>query len=296
MISHSTSGPPGMKLTEWDMSVRPVKLEPLDQDRVPLGGRLSTGFLFYEREQVWLYTCWHVVTGIDPFRPQFKDPPSRRFVKVTWKQMAIRDGGHTSLGDTEDFIVPLYDGDGKPLWHQEGVRRSQLDLDALGLPVPATTDLVALSVSVIPDERRFRCFSPSDVPRAHFQNGQQVVITGYPWGYSALGPLTPEPVFLTRSIASWVVLNRAHSFLVDGVGAKGMSGSPVFVPDSGGFKLIGVYSGALFPDVQQTGEPQDAYSGLGEVIRFEARQFFNWSEPARLTAPTFSSAFQSISG
>lgn len=272
MISHETNMPPGNELTEFELSVRPVKVELLDQNQNPLG-KTATGFLFEEHGQQWLYTCWHVITGFNPFDIEVRAPPNRHYIKVTWKQVLFPEPGRTTLGDIEEQVVPLYE-DETPRWLQEEVDRPHADLNSIGLKVPATTDLIALPIGIKRQERRFRCYTPADVSSAGYQNGQQVVITGYPWGYSALEDLTPEPIFLTRHIASWVMKARAHSFLVDGVGAAGMSGSPVFVRETGGFKLIGVYTGARFPDRQQTGQPQDAYSGLGEVVRFGARNFF----------------------
>ena len=259
---------------EWFMSIRPVKLELLDQDQLSVN-IAATGFVFSDGDRQWLFTSWHVVTGYDFLDVKVLNPPVRKFIKVISKQIQERGEGWRSIGDTATQTLPLYGTDGIPLWRQQEQYRPHNDLAELGIFIPEHVDLVAIPFEVDIRERNERCYVPEHISTAGLQNGTAVYITGYPWGYSALGDRTPEPLFLVRHIASWVTANP-HNFLLDGVGARGMSGSPVFVKGERGFKLVGVYCGAYFPDVAATGHRQDAYSSLGIAVRFSAKSLFRW--------------------
>ena len=261
-------------ITEWDMSVRPVRIELLGKDQEPLD-YVATGFLFFENGIDYLYTSWHVITGYNFLNLEVMRPPERRFARVVWKRINDRGNGTASIGDSESRIIPLYDDAGMPVWYQQEQRQPNADLEALNIFVPEHVDLVAIPFEVPSKERRFRSYLPADTSSAALQNGSLVYITGYPWGYSALGDITPEPLFIGRNIASWVSTNP-HNFLLDGVGARGMSGSPVLTKTDAGFKIVGVYSGAYFPDVIATGRVKDSFSSLGIAVRFGARLFIKF--------------------
>ncbi len=274
MISHSTNAPPQTNISEWDLAVRPVKVELLDKEQTSLNV-VATGFLFSENGEEKLYLPWHVVTGYSFPEVKVKSPPSRHYIRISTKQFNRLQPGNYSIGNTVTTTYPLYDEERKPIWVQEQLYRSHPDLETMNLRIPRYTDLVAIPVQIDAGHSRFICYMEEQTFTGSVQNGQEVVLTGYPWGYSALGDLTPEPLFIVRHIASWVLKDRPHDFLVDGVGARGMSGSPILIRVSNGFKLIGVYLGAVFPDVIETGKPQDVYSTLGVGVRFSSRHHFS---------------------
>ena len=51
----------------FNLSFKAVRLETLDERKTILGR--ATGFLVRDADGLFLYSCWHVVTGVDFFRP-----------------------------------------------------------------------------------------------------------------------------------------------------------------------------------------------------------------------------------
>jgi hypothetical protein len=58
------------------IGMKAVRLETLDEQQRLLSR--ATGFFVKESDGTFLYTCWHVVTGIDFLRPTPKALPTRR--------------------------------------------------------------------------------------------------------------------------------------------------------------------------------------------------------------------------
>ncbi len=58
----------------------------------------------------------------------------------------------------------------------------------------------------------------------------------------------PTPIVLTRFIAADRVKDRQSEVLLDGPGAPGMSGGPVFIKQNNMWKLYGIYTGLIYPD------------------------------------------------
>lgn len=112
----------------------------------------------------------------------------------------------------------------------------------------------------IAEDRLFRGNVANIVP------GDKCLIVGFPYGYSAFGEKQPTPVVLTRFAASDKILDRPQSFLLESIGAPGMSGAPVFVERQDGLSLIGIYTGAVFPSgSRSTLEEQQRVTDLGAV-------------------------------
>lgn len=86
--------------------------------------------------------------------------------------------------------------------------------------------------------------SPTILPCA----GDKVFVVGYPYGFSTVGSNQPTPVVLTRFIAANRLEGRHREILLESVGAPGMSGGPVFIQRGENIKLLGPYTGLIYPD------------------------------------------------
>jgi hypothetical protein len=99
--------------------------------------------------------------------------------------------------------------------------------------------------------------------------GDKCLIVGYPYGFSAaIGVDQPTPVVFTRFIASaHIAGTRKFELFLDGYGAPGMSGGPVFLEREQQLYLMGVYTGDIYPD---HGSGREKTTALGTVadIRF----------------------------
>jgi hypothetical protein len=217
-----------------------VRLDILDQQR-KLCAR-ATGFVIKEQDGLFLYTSWHVVTGIDFLDPKVLMPPSRRAIVANIQSVEERQPGVTTIGGNRNIEIPLYDADGAPLWLQEPNEREHSDLNAVKIHVPKFIDVVRIPVELDPLTRDVVAFGKEDILSGMIWDaGRDVVIMGYPYGYSAMDKESPEPVFLKRSVAS----NRtkqAGTTLLDGGGTPGMSGSPTIVNYQDRWWLFGMYT------------------------------------------------------
>jgi hypothetical protein len=62
--------------------MKAVRLETFNKERKPL--TRASGFLIRETDGLFLYTCWHVVTGIDFLNLNRMTPPiSPSFIKLS---------------------------------------------------------------------------------------------------------------------------------------------------------------------------------------------------------------------
>lgn len=251
---------------DMDITERSVKLDLLDES-----GRLisyGTGLLMTEDDGTYLYTCWHVITGYDFLELKVKAPPAIRKVALRTKTVRQENPAVIAIGGEKVTEYALYDAQGLPVWQQEEAERPHPDLNAIGIRIPKHCDLVRLRVEIDDLARAHQSFVPNDVWHDHINIGTPVLIGGYPYGYSAFH--FPEPVFLTRSIATmWTKIPFVT--LLDGTGAHGMSGSPVYVKIAGKWALYGVYTGILFPDYQQglNGDSNDRHAALGLMLIFK---------------------------
>jgi hypothetical protein len=245
--------------------LKSLRLELLDD-----GARLSTrasGFLIQERDGLFLYTCWHVVMGVDFLNPTPLSAPNRKTVIVHSQDVQQRQPGVTSIGKSRSFEVPLYDGKGAPRWLQEPNERVHPDLNAIGLRVPKFVDLVRIPVELDPVVAEVVAFDTQDIFVNRSGAGEDVVIVGYPYGYSAMDVETPEPIFLKRGVAS-IRTSNVGVVLLDGGGTPGMSGAPIIRKLERGWWLEGVYTGILFPDQMfgPVGKDNDRFAALGMMV------------------------------
>ena len=258
----------------FNLSFKAVRLEMLDEQKKIL--RRATGFLVRDADGLFLYTCWHVVTGVNFFNPYPKERPiARRFMKLSCQDVVIRAPGVQSIGGTHSIEVGLYDSSGNPKWHQEPNDLEQPDLRAIDIRVPKFVDMVRIPVEFNDQVASNVEFKTNDILSVWLQAGRDVMILGYPYGYSAMGPDTPSPIFLKRMVAS-TMTEHAGRTLLDGVAAPGMSGSPVVAYRDGRWWLWGMYTGGIFPDHQHGPErpENDRRAALGTMVQVHVGRAF----------------------
>jgi hypothetical protein len=214
----------------------------------------ASGFLRREGTELFLYTCWHVVTGIDPNHPIAPSALTRcrLTVRVINKQEI---NGSWRMGGVREVTIQLYDSSHsppKPNWLQEWTHVPHAGINALGLKLPRYNDVVKIKLPSEFDIEDDYCVNeflqPSFLPP-----GETLLITGFPYGYSALGAGHPFAVVLSRSVAATISTGNALRMLLDGMGAPGMSGGPVFAIAEGRPYLLGIYTGCIFPDAELGG-------------------------------------------
>ena len=237
----------------FELPLKAVLIRCLNEEKKPTGHGAS-GFIRQEGNNLYLYTCWHVVTGYDKNDLKVRNElPNRAFLEIELKDAQKPQPGVETIGGIQSLVVPLYDPSlrpKKPLWHQDKRHIPHADLNAIGLFVPFWHDVVKIELpqsirlaemQVIPETDIF----PSD---SLLLAGDKLYVVGYPYGYSAGGAHRPTPVVLTRFVAATEVHGRRREILLESIGAPAMSGGPVFVEREAGIYLLGLYTGLLFPD------------------------------------------------
>lgn len=232
-----------------------VRLQALDERKQPIAGVVASGFIRRLDNQLYLYTCWHVVTGFDPYdiRVGFT-LPNRRYLAVALQAADQRSPGVQVIGGVQTFDLPLYDERTRPalpLWEQDNQHIPHAELNGVNIFVPFWHDVVRIKLpphvsasefQLIDEERLFQGNMALVSP------GDKCLVVGYPYGFSAFGPGQPTPVALTRFVASDRVGGRHQQFLLEGIGAPGMSGGPVYIEREQDLLLVGVYTGSIYPD------------------------------------------------
>ena len=236
------------------LSVSSVMVRCLTEDRQPIPGASASGFIRREDDRLWLYTCWHVVTGFNPHDLKIGNSlPDRAYLEISMQDADARRPGVEVVGGLQSLIVPLYDAATEtklPLWHQDKRHVPNQDLNSINLFVPFWHDAIKI---LLPADTRV-----SDVqvigdsyPLTNLCNpGDKVYVVGFPYGYSTVGGEQPTPVVLTRFVAATRIGGRHREILLDGYGAPCMSGGPVFVEVESGITFLGLYTGLLYPDHQ----------------------------------------------
>jgi hypothetical protein len=256
---------------KFSLSLRSVRLQCLDENKRPFEpDAVASGFLVSnEAGRTHLYTCWHVVTGFDPRELNWlplAPPPKRCHLRIDMQDAQRQNASVTTIGGRQSLDVPLYTSDGHPLWEQDEHDVPSADLNAIGLKVPFWMDAVRIQ---LPDDVRTtglqRLQDPDDIALGvMLLPGDPVYIAGFPYGYSVKGLESPTPVVLVRHVAAINLPERPLDFLLDGAGAQGMSGGPVFVQHEERLKLAGIYCGAIYPKrVAGPSREKDTVSALG---------------------------------
>lgn len=229
-----------------------VLIRCLDEQQRPLSH--ASGFIRREDNKLFLYTCWHVVTGYD--RNDLKvgnQLPSRAFLSVELQESDKKQPGMEVVGGIQTLTIPLYNTEvspREPLWLQDKRHIPHPDLNAASLFVPFWHDAVRIELpeglcvsdlQVIEEQDAF----PSNTM---LTVGDKLYVVGFPYGFSAHGTGQPTPTVLTRFVAATRIEGRQQEILLESTGAPGMSGGPVFAERGESIHLLGLYTGLLYPD------------------------------------------------
>jgi len=264
------------------MTFKCVRIEMLDQDGEPVmlapehgkggGPAVASGFLLREEAVTYLYTCWHVVTGIsltNPVLPGAGVLQRRSRLKVSMQANDFKMGGAVvTTGGTETFEIDLYDASDKPpspVWEQDEQSYQNSNLAMANLTEPFWHDIVRIR---LPDEVKtstIQNLAPQDLWPHLIAPGDALLLVGYPYGFSAK-LLSPTPIVLKRNVAAIQRDGPRREILIDGVGAAGMSGGPVFCEHEDRLYLFGVYTGIIFPDAAEGVSPERT-TALGTVCQ-----------------------------
>lgn len=206
----------------------------------------ATGFIVKKDNINYLVTNWHVLSGRHPATNEILSPTG-----ATPKQILIWHHGK-KLGTWRLKPEKLYNDSGEKRWKEH----------KLGSKV----DIVALPLKDISDDIQLYPFNLSlantdMIPEV----AMPVSIIGFPLGFSGPGRF---PIWKTGHIASDPDLdyNKEPLFLIDATTRAGMSGSPVVLRLTGGYKkrsdkktmslgvpatlFLGIYSGRLPGDIE----------------------------------------------
>jgi hypothetical protein len=226
---------------------------PLEQCANGLTLGTATGFIWKRREQHYLITNWHVVTGRSARTGKLEMKVQPDMLKMPLNTRIMDFGKQT-------YEMRIRDADNNPLWYVYPGRQRGCDVVAVPLPIRGDDPIVNMyPINALRSE--------ADLA---IRIGMDVYILGYPFGNQPPG----FPVWKRGSIASEPDLTKlgAGYMLVDTASRPGMSGAPVIrrswaahllnddaissdsTPQS---KFIGVYSGRLHTD-----DPSDAQIGM----------------------------------
>ncbi|MBU1018266.1 serine protease [Patescibacteria group bacterium] len=210
----------------------------------PLGR--ATGFVVKKEGRPYLITNWHVVTGrnsetLQPLSPTAALPD----------QITIAFHEKDKLGSWILTRQSLANKSGKPIWI-EHERKYEIDVVAIPLePLGLSDKMVFYDLDLTLSETDM-------IP----QCAMPVSIIGFPLGLTTAGVL---PIWKTGHIASDHDLDHDSrpSFLIDATTREGMSGAPVLLRLTGGYKqkngnsiissglrtrFLGIYSGRIHDD------------------------------------------------
>lgn len=235
------------------LSHKAVMIQCLDAAGKEIDGAYASGFILRESDGLFLYTCWHVVTGLDiHYLPMNYEAPNRRVLRISLQDSAEQPTGGKLRAFVIDGLrnldVPLYelrDGRDIPVWHQDPVEETT-DLKVVKIVVPHRHDAVKLRLPKSFDTSPLHVVEWADLNNGLIFPGDRIYIVGFPYRFSARGEDQPIPVIVTRFVAGTQIKGRIGEFLIDGVGAPGMSGGPVYIERDGQILLVGLYKGTVY--------------------------------------------------
>lgn len=211
------------------------------------GAKVASGFLIRDRGILYLNSCWHVFSGINPLRPAL---PGARPQKVTSLEVLQVDavpsngGASVTIGGRRTFRIELYDGDGTPRWEQGRLSNICPEIEIAGYRLPKH-DIARIAI----DEEKPHQSRYLEIPNAPYDDfvvpGDTLYVAGFPYGFS-YSDKNQHAVVLTRHAASFQPVSE--SSLLDGPCSPGMSGGPVLIEASAGLSLVGVYTGLRYPE------------------------------------------------
>lgn len=255
-------------IDRMSLTMKAVHLQCLDGNRIPIPDKVASGFIVESSGNLFLYTCWHVVTGFDMNDVRISGVlPNRRYLQVTYQGFDTSTPNIQKIGGNHSLVLPLYDDNNFPLWIQNKQDIPNADLNAINIKVPSWHDAVKIPLPESVMLSEMQIIKESDAFLNITMIGEQVFVVGFPYGYSALGLEQPTAIVLVRFVAANRVKDRKSDVLLDGPGAPGMSGGPVFVERDGKLLLVGIYTGLLYPDhVVQRNEKYTALGTMSNLV------------------------------
>lgn len=259
-------------LTSFELPFKAVHLQCLKEDET--AASVASGFICQEADGLYLYTCWHVVTGYDPENLKVKLPPNRVALMMHFQGVEQRQPGMQVIGGHQSLRIELYDNTTvprTPKWLQNDLHIPHADLNAINIRVPFWNDLVKIKLPETLNIAPIQIIEELAIATLFPGVGEKMYLVGFPYGYSTMSMAQPTPVVLTRFIAANNANGKVAVSLLDGIGAAGMSGCPVFIEQNGRSFLAAIYTGSIYPDhIIQKNDPVTALgkiSNLGLVLR-----------------------------
>jgi Trypsin-like peptidase domain len=252
------------------MQFKAVRIEILDQHGqsvivTPRNGErrgpvVASGFLLRDEADLYLYTCWHVVTGIELANPVLPGTNQRRSrLKVSMQRSEQFKGAIVSVDGSESFEVELYERSGEdvflPRWEQDQQSVSNSTLAMANLVQPFWHDIVRIRLPSSVVTSTNQVLSRLDLWPNLIAPADPLMLVGYPYGFSAK-QLSPTPIVVQRHVAAISPDGARREILIDGAGAPGMSGGPVFYEWDNRLYLFGMYVGVIFPDAAPENETE----------------------------------------
>lgn len=232
----------------------------LNKKGEPLDSRYASGFILAEQDGLYLYTCWHVITGINMHN--LRSPVynlERMSLRISLQKAEECQTGSKLRAFVVDGLsnidIPLYEknheGYYSPLWHQEPVSTRLVYLtneeqEKIEIHVPNRLDAIKIRLPDTFQTSDIHINKQEDLWKNLVFPGERVYIVGYPYKFSSRGANQPLAIVLTRFIAGVSIEGRLGEILLDGTGASGMSGSPVFVEKDDNIYLLGLYAGIIY--------------------------------------------------
>lgn len=237
-------------IDRFELPFKAVHILGLKEGDIP--HTVASGFILREADGLYLYTCWHVVTGYDPDDLKVLQPPKQVALMMHFQGMEQRAPGMVVTGGHQAIRIDLYDNTTSPRtprWRQSDLHIPHGDLNAINIRVPFWGDLVKIK---LPDDLNVSPIQvielSSCMPGLFPGIGEKMYVVGFPYGYSTMTMEQPTAVVLTRFLAANTVNKKVCAALLDGIGAAGMSGCPVFIERNERSFLAGIYTGSIFPD------------------------------------------------
>lgn len=214
--------------------------------------RQATGFFWRRSNQVFLFTNWHVVTGINPLDGKSSSGWCPENLVVDCFSKISPGGPELKNSLAIQFRVQLYEEFHKPFWVEHRMR------------IEWGVDLVALDITSKLQNEVF-CVNDYNFAKLFHFVGSDMFVVGHPRPKADSRYPVSFPIWKRGSIASelMVPFDMRPAFLIDSRTSRGMSGSPavarVFGPAvlaDGTTKydsviiseFMGVYSGRLHDD------------------------------------------------
>lgn len=181
-----------------------------------VGSAKMSGFLWRNSDKTFLITNWHNVTGCNADTGEEMAEFIPTHLSCEFRCSQIDEGGSVS----RSHELPIFDEEDKPIWIEH--------------PLGRLVDVVAIPFECeLPDGYQLDVINERDFEKTWQPRiGDDGFIVGYPEG--VFGP-DFTPIWKRGSVATEPSLNYQEQavFLMDTIGNKGLSGSPVIGRGSG---------------------------------------------------------------